>query len=1165
MKKKRERRLPQGRNQKLKLSFKKMKLTLIFSMLVLLTFGNGFSQTKVTLHFEKATIQQVLETLEDQTGHVFLYKDEIFDPSKKYSVDFTDEPFEEVLKSVCATAGVDYEVRSNRQIILTQKEKESATTITFQQRTVTGVVTDQRGLPLPGVTIVVKGTTTGTVTNADGNFSLAIPPTAETLQFSFVGMRTQEVPIEGRTAFTVVMEEDVVGIEEVVAIGYATRKAGEVTGSVSSVKIEDIEEMAVVEASEALRTASGVSVRSSNTPGGGATVRIRGLGTINDNDPLWVVDGIPGGEVSPNNIESISILKDAAAQAIYGARAAGGVILVTTKGGRRNQKAQVRVNFKSGISKFTNYYDLLNTQEYGEMLWLQAKNDGITNYSHPLYGDGAEPDIPEYIIPARGTNVDHSLYDDKMIHEDGDDTYLIAKANQEGTEWLKEASQNAQFIESTVDVSGGSENTSYSFQLGYLQEEGILKWTGFDRYNLRSNVTSDLTDWLQIGEKIGITYSESQGNHTNHGEASPVSWAYRMQPIIPVHDIAGNYAGTRAEGTGNAQNPIFILNSNKDDLRRRMNISGNVFMNINFTKDLTFRTLFGVTHTSFHERNPNFVEKAHAERGKYNSLSETGRYYMQWNWTNTLEYSTVLADVHNISVIIGSEAIDNNYNFLNASRSEFFSKDINYMQIATGLQSINNDGNQSSWALLSTFARLNYSYANRYLLEGVVRRDGSSRFGSENPYGIFPAFSLGWRMNEESFMSSTSDWLDELKLRVGYGYTGNDRIGNYNSYTNFGISYNDSFYPIDGANATTGATGFYQTTFGNPDVRWESTSTINLGLDGTLFKNIDFSLDLWHRRTTDMLYPKQIPMVLGQASAPSVNVGEMVNKGIDFELGYYNTALNGELKYSLDFDISHYKNEIVKLSDVEGEFLTGDAHREMTYTRAEIGTSFPEFYGYIVEGIFQTDEEANAHPPAFGENGIYNKPGHYKYKDVNGDDVIDSDDRTYIGSPHPDFTSGLNIHLEYKGFSMVTYLYASYGNEMVNYVRRFIDFAQFQGGKSHDRLYNSWGSPYLSDNSKAKLPLAETEDNGSQQPSTAFVEDASYLRMENLRLGYDLNRLLKTNFSSIQIYGQVTNVFTISGYSGLDPEISRTGANMGVDAGAWPTPRRIMFGLNFGL
>lgn len=1048
-----------------------------------------------------------------------------------------------------------------------------------QTKRMSGTVLGPDGLSVPGVTISVKGTTVGTVTDLDGNYGLAVPADATKLLFSYIGFVSQEIEIANKTTINMTMKADVIGLQEVVAVGYATRMAGEVTGAVSTVQSSDIEEMAVVDASEALRAVAGVTVLSSNTPGEGASIRIRGLGTINDNNPLWIVDGVPGGTVTPNNIESISILKDAAAQAIYGARAANGVVVVTTKSGKKNQKTQINVNIKTGMIRNSNYYNLLNTQEYGEMLWLEAKNDWdaavaatppgevppVFAPSHPLYGDGATPDIPEYIRPARATSVDESLYDYGMIHEDGTDTYLIMKANQEGTNWLKESDRNAKYQEINVDVMGGSQTTNYAFQVGYLLEEGILKHTGYDRINLRSNVTSNPISWLEIGEKIGVTYSQDYGHQENNTEASIISWAYRIQPIIPVHDIGGNYAGTRAEGTGNSQNPVFLLDANKDDKTKRMNISGNTYIKITLMEGLSVRSLFGVNYTARHMRNPGFVEKAHAERGKYASLEEEASFDMQWNWTNTLEYKNTFADLHNVTVMLGSEAIDYNYNFINAGRAEFFSKDDNYMQLATGLQSINNDGNMHSWGLFSVFGRVNYSFANKYLFEGVVRRDGSSRFGGSNTYGVFPAFSAGWRISKESFMASTSSWLDELKIRVGYGTTGNDRIGNYNSFTNFAINYNDSFYPINGANATTGATGFYQSTFGNPDVKWETTKTTNVGFDGVVFNNFDFSVDLWQRVTSDMLFPKQIPMVLGRADAPSVNVGEMKNKGWDVELGYFNSALNGELKYDIGFNISHYKNEIVSLSDKDGEFLSGDSEREMIYTRSEKGTSFPEFYGYVVEGIFQTEAEAAAHPPALGADGTYNQPGHYIYKDVNGDNVINADDRTYIGSPHPDFTAGLNLNISYKGFGLVTQLYTSYGNDMINYTRRFTDFVQFQGGRSHDRLYNSWGSPYLDDNANAKLPKAESDDVDSQQPSTAFVEDGSYLRMENLRLSYDLNRLLGNKVRNIQVYGQITNVFTITGYSGLDPEVNVGGANMGVDRGAWPTPRQFMFGVNIGL
>ena len=472
----------------------------------------------------------------------------------------------------------------------------------------------------------------------------------------------------------------------------------------------------------------------------------------------------------------------------------------------------------------------------------------------------------------------------------------------------------------------------------------------------------------------------------------------------------------------------------------------------------------------------------------------------------------------------------------------------------------------TQWALFSEFGRVNYSFADKYLFEGVVRRDGSSRFAQNYRYGIFPAFSLGWRVTNEPFMANTKAWLDALKIRGGWGEIGNDQVGgNYNSYTQFGLSTGDSFYGLNGQNGSQGSTGFYQTTFGNENVQWETTKTTNVGIDATVMKKFDVTLDVWQRRTSNMLYAKAIPQVLGQATAPSVNVGEMLNKGFDVSLGYHGAALSNELKFNVNLDVSHYKNEIVKLAGISGETLQGAAYREQIYTRTQSGRAFPEFFGYIVDGIFQTPAEAAAWPTAFGATGTYNKAGHYKYRDINGDKVINDLDRTYIGSPHPDFTAGLNLSVSYKGFDLSAFFYTSYGNQMVNYVRRWTDFVQFAGGRSHDRLYNSWGSPYLKDNTQAKLPMAESDDTQSQVVSSAFIEDASYLRLKNLKIGYDLNRVLKSKLRSIQVFGQVSNLFTITKYSGLDPEVNIGGANMGVDQGAWPTPRQILFGINIGI
>ena len=1047
--------------------------------------------------------------------------------------------------------------------------------VNAQQKTVQGTVTDETEAPLPGVTVVVKGTNQGTITDADGNYTLEVPADAEVLSFSFIGMAPREIEIGNQTVINVSLESKVIGLQEVVAVGYSTRKAGEVTGSVSSVQTEDIEDMAAVSASETLKgNVSGVDIIKGNTPGEGADIRIRGLGTINNNDPLWVVDGVPGGNVNPSNIESISILKDASAQAIYGARASNGVVLVTTKSGKQGQETRVDVNVKRGISRNVNSYNLLNTQEYGEMLWMEARNaNGGTlpdGFSHPQYGSGDSPSIPNYILPAGAEEADHSLYDDQMIHEDGDDTYLIMKANKEGTDWLDAADQDAAFQEYSVNVSGGSETTNYAFQVGYLEEEGIMKYTDYKRYNLRSNVTANPTDWLEVGEKIGVTYSKDMGMQSNNQESSPISWTYRMQPIVPVYDIKGNFAGSRAEGMGNGENVLFNLYSQRNNWNKGMNVSGNTYAEINPIEGLTLKSLFGVNYDASQSRNLSYVEKAHAERGKYRGLSESDWFGMQWNWSNTLQYSKTFAGMHDITAMAGTEAINNVSRWRGASRDEFFSGDPNYMQLDAGVQNQSNYGNSSEWSLFSMFGRLNYTLDEKYILEGVIRRDGSSRFGEGGNYGVFPAFSAGWRISNEEFMSFTDNWLDFMKLRFGYGQTGNDQIGNYNAYTtyasNIGAGFwegGGSYYPINGVNQGGGAAGFKRDAFGNPSVQWESTSTYNLAVDLTVLDNFDISVDVWKRITEDMLYPEQIPDVRGQASAPSVNVGEMENNGIDVELGYSGSGINNELKYNVALNVSRYQNEVVKLSGEEGEFIQGNSFREMVYARAEAGTQFPEFYGYVVEGIFQSEEEANNHPEAFG--GGYNQEGAFKYKDVNGDGAINADDRTYIGSPHPDFTGGFNFSASYKNFRLSTRLYGSYGNEMVNYVRRWIDFNQFLGNRSERRLYKSYDSPYLDNNENAEMPIARDDDTNDQLPSTYFVEDASYLRMQNLKLSYDLSSIFgDETFRNIIVYGQVNNVFTITDYSGLDPEVRSGGINKGVDRGSWPTSRRFLLGLNLG-
>lgn len=1035
------------------------------------------------------------------------------------------------------------------------------------QEVITGTVTSQEdGNPVPGVSIIVKGTIIGTITDADGNYSLSVPEDARILVFTFVGMKTVEETIGDRSTIDIILEIDVFGLEEVVVTGYMTQMRESLTGSVATIQAD---ELAKVPASNIVRRMqgriAGVTILNAHTPGGEATVRIRGLGSINDNDPLYVIDNVPtrGGlsQVNPNDIESISVLKDAASTGIYGARGANGVIIITTKRGKPG-KPKITFTARGGINQAATKPDLLNTQEYGELQWLEAKNDGVAP-GNATYGFGSEPVIPDYFYPA-GTfegdpAVDPALYSYP--------SYLIMRANKEGTDWFDETTHNGSVSEYNLSISGGTESNSYAFSTGYMREESIFLHMGFERYSIRSNVDAKFKNWLTIGETFGLSYTTGWGDmHIENGERSIVTAINAIQPIVPVYDIGGNFAGAKVTGTGRGH-PVAALTRNKNDIANTLRVIGNTYAQVNIIEGLNFRSLIGIDYTASNSRGYDFKTPADPEPTIIDALSNSSGNRIQWNWINTLNYNKSFADIHKLNAVIGTEAVSSTQSSFSASRTDFFIATTDYMILNAGEGLQTNYGSGTEWRTFSYFGRLNYDLAGKYLAQLTLRSDGSSRFGKNERWANFPAVSIGWMISKENFMAGTQNWLDYLKLRVGWGQSGNDLIGNYNGFTTFRSDLSHTFYGLEGNNTSSSA-GFDSNTFGNPDAKWETITTTNVGIDAT-FSNVSLNVDVWQRNTSDMLYPLSIPDVVGQAVPPSINIGDMKNTGFDVVLSYRGSAAGGDFKYNISANVSHYKNEIIKLSDNELETIYGGKTEATGYNcRAEIGRAFPEFYGYIVDGIFQNQVEADAHPPAFGQNGTYNAPGHFKYRDVNGDGVIDIDDRAYIGSPHPDFIAGLNFEMEYKSFDLTAFFYTSYGNELVNDVKRWVDYIQYQGNRSHDRLYNSWGSPYLDNNEDAILAIAD-HNAGSTEPSDHFVEDASYLRLKNLQLGYTLpeSAANKLKLSSLRIYLQGTNLFTITKYSGLDPECRARfkGINMGVDMGAWPTYRTFMLGISIGI
>ncbi len=1058
-----------------------------------------------------------------------------------------------------------------------------------QQKTIQGKVTDTQNVPLPGVSVIVKGTTVGAITSMDGSYTLEVPGDAGILVFSYIGMLSQEVEIGNQTNIDVTLEEDVVGLEEVVVVGYGTQKKVSVTGSIGSVGSEMLAKSADADAVSRLQgRVAGVSIQTDNNPGGSARIRIHGVSTINGGAPLYIIDGIAAGgleQLNPNDIESISILKDASSAAIYGARAANGVVLVTTKKGNRG-RFSVQLDVKTTVSMQNSKLDLMNTQQYADMIWLQQANENYLNSSQPqypnseMYGNGSSPVIPDYILPSG-----------KMVGEVDENQYSwrpyngIMKANKLGTDWYDAIYQTGVEQEYNLSISGGSNKSVYMFSGGYLDQKGTIKTSYFKRYTMRGNFDVDVTDWLSIGNNIGVTYVD-QRFLGGQGEAFFTSWVYRNQPIVPVYDIAGNFAGNRGAGLGNAQNPVAILERDKDDNDQKIRVLTTPYISIKPIEGLEYKSMLGYSYSGQYIHNRTLNNEEYSEGSKIDRLEGRWQNWRELNFTNTLQYTTNINEEHNLSLLVGSEQYKYKYINLQAWRDTYFSTDYDFMILDSGEGTQTNAGSFDENKLYSFFGRLNYDYKSKYLLEAIVRWDGSSRFSKDNRWGTFPAFSAGWRVSEEGFMQDV-DWLNNLKIRGGWGQNGNNNVGNYNSYTTYSANIDQSFYGISGGGTTA---GYRLSAIGNADARWETTTTIDIGFDATLFDGtLDASFDWYHKLTTDMLYPEQKPKTAGNADLPNVNIGEMKNTGVDIAVTYHG-SIGSDFKFDVTANASHYKNEVVKLNDNANEFLQGQFQRNQEYTRSLAGYPISSIYGYIVEGYFSpdmftkvnvTDDDGNvtgvkyqlnsgAHAPYNTKDvtqDTYSAPGKFMFKDVTGDGMIDANDRTVIGNPHPDWSYGLNLDLQWKNLDATLFFQGVQGIDIVNYVDRWILFNNFQGNRDPIRLSESWTEDRYNSGANISMPIALNpgNDDEMQQNSTFFVEDASYLRLKTLQIGYTLPEKLlsKWQVKNLRFYVQATNLFTLTKYSGLDPEMKQDAEDrqIGIDLGGYPTPKTYAFGL----
>ena len=1065
--------------------------------------------------------------------------------------------------------------------------------------TVTGRVTDTKsGEGLPGVNVVVKNSSTGTVTNMDGNYSLSVPENA-TLVFSFIGYITQEVPVNGRSTIDVNIRQDVQALEEVVVTGYTTQQKKDITGAVAVVETEELLSVPAASFTQQLEgRAAGIMVGTSGEPGAGASVRIRGIGSFNNNDPLYVIDGVPvtgafQNNINPNDIESMQVLKDASAASIYGARANNGVIIITTKKGESGP-AKISYDGYYGMQRNGSpRLNLLNPTEYANLIWQSYTNVGLTP-PPTLWGDGDEPRLPDYIVPAGAMEGDPRVNPANYTTDiedprHGNSLFVITRANKEGTDWQEEIFRVAPIQSHNLNISGGNDKNTYNLGMSYFDQEGILDHTFFERYTLRANSAFDVKNNIRIGENFQFNViNQVQTPGGNQTQGSPITQAIKIHQIRPIYDIMGNWSSDKAPGLGVDQHPVANLYRNKDDLERKIQMLGNVFAEVDFLEDFTARTSFGLQYGVGWERNYTFRTYESAIPNSSNAYSESSNYNINWTWTNTLNYKKNVGQRHDVSVLLGTEAIKNTGRFISASRSEYFIDDLLYRSLDRGEGDQQNSGNGYASSLYSLFGRVDYAFDDKYLLGATVRRDGSSRVGYNNPYGTFPAFSLGWRISGEGFMQSVG-WVDDLKLRFGWGKTGNQNIDPANSYSSFAGDLSGTAYAIDGSNTST-TTGFAVSRYGNPNVLWESQTSTNLGLDVSLFEGkLFFTVDAYERKTNDLLYRQPYPATAGIAQVPFVNIGEMKNTGVEFS-GNYRTTLNNDLRFDIGLNLTHYRNEITRVGESDEAFFTGGNSRFGDISRSEKGYPMSSFYGFVVEGIFQSAEEVQSAADQPGISKEYPDPftdyttaagdtvrgfgiGRFRYKDINNDGVIDSEDQTFIGNPHPDLIFGLNVNLSYRAFDFTAFFQGTYGNDIFFHNRWWVDFQSFQNNRSKEMLYESW-RPERPD---ARLPMLDVRDSFSNGVVTSYyVQDGSYLRAKSIVLGYTLPTALisRIGIERTRVYLQAQNLFTLTNYEGMDPAlvqrnpgaeedgVSTADQTIGIDYGNYPVPQTFLVGIN---
>ena len=970
-----------------------------------------------------------------------------------------------------------------------------------QQITVQGIVKDQTGETVIGASVMEKGTTNGTITGIDGDFSLNMSPNG-TLVVSFVGYKTQEVQVKGQKQLQVVLSEDAEMLDEVVVIGYGTMKKSDLTGAVSSIGNKDIKDSPVSNLGQAIQgKISGVQIVDAGKPGDNVSIKIRGLGSINNCDPLVVIDGVPTdlglSSLNMADVERLDVLKDASATAIYGSRGANGVVMITTKRGTEG-KGKLAVSANYSFQNATNVPSLLNAAQYAEL-----SNDMMVN-------SGRNPN-PEWANPSE----------------------LGA-----GTDWMDELLRTGVMQNYTVSYSGGNEKSHYYVSGGFLDQSGIVKSVNYRRFTFQSNSDAQVLKWLKFSNNITFSADTKKSGSYNIGDA------LKALPIYPVKNEDGSWSGPdgNSEWYGSTRNPIGPTELNKSQTDG-YNFLANLTAELTFTKWLKFKSTFGYDAKFWFIDNftpkYNWKPTPTEETSRYKSDNKSFTYL----WDNYFLFDHTFAEKHRVGLMAGMSAQWNTNDYLNAQKNVFMFDNVHEMDNGEKMYAIG--GNETEWALLSYMARVNYSYEDRYLLTATIRRDGSSRFGKKHRWGTFPSVSVAWRASQEKWFPK-NDYINDLKVRAGYGVTGSQAsVGNY-SYL---ASYNTSVYPFGISSGN--QTALVSSTLANPYIHWEEVAQTNIGFDASLFNSrVMFSFDAYLKETRDMLVKASIPITSGfeDTTTTYTNAGKVRNQGIEMSLHTIN--LTGELGWETNLTATYNKNKIKDLNSDVPYYINQINNSYVTMLAKDYPINV--FYGYVTDGIFQNQSEVNTHAVQPGA-----EPGDIRFRDLNNDGVINDSDRTVIGNPNPSWLFSMNNSLSYKGFELSVFLQGIAGNKIYN-ANNIDNTGMAAAYNQTTDVLKRWQGEGTSNS----MPRAVFGDpNQNTRVSDRFVENGSYLRLKNITLSYTFPKqwLQKAQIENARLSLSCENVATITGYSGFDPEV---GIN-GIDQNRYPISRTFSLGLNF--